>query len=60
VFTSPRKSSAFATSGATIRHGPHHDAQKSTNTGTRASFTIVSNVATSSTGARAEFRTRDY
>jgi hypothetical protein len=30
-----------ATSGAAILHGPHHAAQKSTKTGTRAPFTIA-------------------
>ncbi len=31
------------TSGAAARHGPHHSAQKSTNTGTREFWTISSN-----------------
>src|SRR5689334_4652400 len=35
------------TSGAAMRQGPHQDAQKSTNTGTRASRTIRSNVSVS-------------
>src|SRR4051812_43576062 len=35
------------TSGAAMRQGPHQDAQKSTNTGTRASRTIRSNVSLS-------------
>ncbi len=34
---------ARATSGAAIRHGPHHAAQKSASTGTRASRMISSN-----------------
>src|SRR5439155_615522 len=34
----------FFTSGAAIRHGPHHAAQKSTRTGTRAPRTTSSKV----------------
>src|SRR5215471_13709951 len=49
----------LATSGAAIRHGPHHAAQKSASTGTFASFTISSNCCTStfngsSTGGSAD------
>src|SRR5438876_1151572 len=35
----------FFTSGAAIRHGPHHSAQKSTSTGTRAARTMLSKVS---------------
>src|SRR6266704_1087427 len=35
----------FFTSGAAIRHGPHHAAQKSTSTGTRAAWTMLSKVS---------------
>src|SRR5271166_1960999 len=38
---------ARATSGAAKRHGPHHAAQKSTSTGTRAFWIISSNSAES-------------
>lgn len=34
---------ARCTSGATMRHGPHHSAQKSTSTGTRACWMMSSN-----------------
>lgn len=40
-----RSRAACATCGAAIRHGPHHDAQKSTRTGTLLSRTISSNSA---------------
>src|SRR5438270_13750794 len=48
----PASSRARAvTSGAAMRHGPHHDAQKSTKTGTRASLMIALNdVASASNG----------
>src|SRR5882757_1209988 len=36
---------SFSISGATILHGPHHDAQKSTRTGLSFLITIDSNVA---------------
>ncbi len=44
---------AVSSSGAIIRHGPHHGAQKSTTTGTGACWTMVSNAAASaaSTGS---------
>ena len=44
---------AVSSSGAIMRHGPHHGAQKSTTTGTGALWTIASNDATSdaSTGS---------
>src|SRR3979411_531968 len=37
--SSPRSLAISSTTGATIRHGPHHGAQKSTRTGTSASMT---------------------
>src|SRR5436305_6501301 len=40
TFSSPSRSLAISsTTGATIRHGPHHGAQKSTRTGTSDSMT---------------------
>src|ERR1700685_793631 len=36
---SPRSFAISSTTGATIRHGPHHGAQKSTSTGTSDSRT---------------------
>jgi hypothetical protein len=36
---------SFSISGATMRHGPHHSAQKSTTTGFSLWSTSVSNVA---------------
>src|SRR5262245_49541469 len=49
TFTTSTEPSYFsasrASSGATMRHGPHHSAQKSTTTGRSAFSTISSNVA---------------
>src|SRR6476620_3208657 len=42
----PLDAATFAISGATIRHGPHHGAQKSTTTGCPALRIRASNVST--------------
>src|SRR5688500_2456207 len=41
---------SFSISGATMRHGPHHSAQKSTTTGLSLWSTSVSNVASVTSG----------
>src|SRR5918994_6949073 len=47
---------SFSISGATMRHGPHHSAQKSTITGLSLPSTSVSNVASVTSGTLDDIR----